>query len=297
MRELPPLKEAHPDLRAADSPTQRVGAKPSSSFAAYEHRVPMLSLGNAFGEAELIAWHARLLKLLDGEPAAFTAELKIDGLAVSLRYRDGVFEAGATRGDGARGEDVTPNLRTVRSIPLRARGAAPGLLEVRGEVYMRRSDFDALNERRQAQGEAPFANPRNSAAGSLRQLDPAMTAQRPLRFFSYGIGACDPPLPVSTQWELLAALDRLGFPVNKEAQRFDAFKAVVEFCRSWEHKRGELDYGIDGVVVKVDSLAQQRALGSVGREPRWAIAYKFPPEEVTTKLLAIEVNVGRTGSG
>jgi DNA ligase (NAD+) len=184
----------------------------------------------------------------------------------------------------------------VRSIPLRLRGAAPGLLEVRGEVYMRRSDFDRLNERRVAEGEAPFANPRNSAAGSLRQLDPAATAQRPLRFYAYGIGANEPPLPVTTQWELLRRLDALGFPVNQESKRFDAFEAVAEFCRTWEQKRASLDYGTDGVVVKVDSLAQQRALGAVGREPRWAIAYKYPPEEVTTRLLSIEVNVGRTGS-
>jgi DNA ligase (NAD+) len=256
----------------------------------------MLSLGNAFGEDELTAWHTRLRKLLDDAPAAFTGELKIDGLAVSLRYRDGLFESGATRGDGVIGEDVSANLRTVRSIPLRVRGAAPGLLEVRGEVYMRRSDFDRLNERRVAEGEAPFANPRNSAAGSLRQLDPAATAQRPLRFYAYGIGANEPPLPVTTQWELLRQLDELGFPVNQESRRFDTFEAVAEFCRTWEQKRASLDYGTDGVVVKVDSLAQQRELGAVGREPRWAIAYKYPPEEVTTRLLSIEVNVGRTGS-
>ena len=296
MRELRTLEEAHPKLRLPDSPTQRTGAAPSSSFAAYQHGVAMLSLGNAFGEDELIAWYARLRKLLDDAPVAFTGELKIDGLAVSLRYRDGLFESGATRGDGVMGEDVSANLRTVRSIPLRLRGAAPGLLEVRGEVYMRRSDFDRLNERRVAEGEAPFANPRNSAAGSLRQLDPAATAQRPLRFYAYGIGANEPPLPVTTQWELLRRLDALGFPVNQESKRFDAFEAVAEFCRTWEQKRASLDYGTDGVVVKVDSLAQQRALGAVGREPRWAIAYKYPPEEVTTRLLSIEVNVGRTGS-
>ncbi len=296
MRELRELEAAHPELRTSDSPTQRVGAKPSSSFAAYEHGVPMLSLGNAFGADELAAWHARLVKQLDGEPVAFTAELKIDGLAVSLRYRDGVLESGATRGDGTRGEDVTANLRTVRSIALRLRGKVPALLEVRGEAYMRRSDFDALNERRVADGDPPFANPRNSAAGSLRQLDPAMTAERPLRFFTYGIGANEPPLPVATQWELLRALESFGLPVNQEARRFETFEEVVAFCEMWQHKRAQLDYGTDGVVVKVDSLAQQRALGAVGREPRWAIAFKYPPEEVTTTLRAIEVNVGRTGS-
>ena len=296
MRELRELEEAHPELRTPDSPTQRVGSAPSSSFASYPHGVPMLSLGNAFGDDDLRAWHARVVRQLGRDAGAFTTELKIDGLAVSLRYRDGVFESGATRGDGVVGEDVSSNLRTVRSIPLRLRVPVPGLLEVRGEVYMRRSDFERLNERRVAEGEAPFANPRNSAAGSLRQLDPAATAQRPLRFFAYGVGANEPVLRAATQWDLLAALDAFGFPVNKEARRFESFDEVVEFCNAWETKRIGLDYGTDGIVVKVDQLGLQRALGAVGREPRWAIAFKYPPEEVTTRLNSIEVNVGRTGS-
>ncbi|MBV8170729.1 MAG: NAD-dependent DNA ligase LigA [Candidatus Eremiobacteraeota bacterium] len=296
MRELREIEDAHPDLRTPDSPTQRVGAAPSSTFATVRHGVPMLSLGNAFGADELRAWHARLLRQLDREPGAYTVELKIDGLAVSLRYRDGVFESGATRGDGAEGEDVSANLRTVRSIPLRLQAHVDGVLEVRGEVYMRRSDFDRLNEQRVRDGETPFANPRNSAAGSLRQIDPAMTAKRPLRFFAYGIGANEPPLRVASQSDLLAALDAYGFPVNKETRRFESIDDVVEFCNVWESKRAQLDYGTDGVVVKVDSLALQRELGSVGREPRWAVAFKYPPEEVTTKLRSIEVNVGRTGS-
>ncbi|HME82558.1 MAG TPA: NAD-dependent DNA ligase LigA [Candidatus Eremiobacteraceae bacterium] len=296
MGELRELEDAQPELRTPDSPTQRVGAAPSSSFDSYPHAVPMLSLGNAFGEDELRAWHARVVRQLGRDAGAFTAELKIDGLAVSLRYRDGVFESGATRGDGVAGEDVSANLRTVRSIPLRLRVPVPGVLEVRGEVYMRRSDFEHLNERRVADGEAPFANPRNSAAGSLRQLDPAATAQRPLRFFAYGVGANEPPLRAATQWDLLAALDAFGFPVNKEARRFESFDEAVEFCRVWESKRADLDYGTDGIVVKVDQLGLQRALGAVGREPRWAIAFKYPPEEVTTRLNSIEVNVGRTGS-
>ena len=296
MRELRAIEDAHPKLRTPDSPTQRVGAAPSKAFAAYTHGVPMLSLGNAFGEEELVAWYARLTKLLDGARVAFTAELKIDGLAVSLRYRDGLFESGATRGDGVAGEEVTANLRTVRSIPLRLREAPSGLLEVRGEVYMRRSDFERLNERRVAEGETPFANPRNSAAGSLRQADPAATAQRPLRFYAYGTGAAEPPLNVDSQWKLLRRLEAFGFPVNSESRRFEKFEEVAEFCRTWESKRSSLDYGTDGVVVKVDALEQQRKLGSVGREPRWAIAFKYPAEEVTTRLLSIEVNVGRTGS-
>ncbi len=296
VRELRELEEAHPELRTPDSPTQRVGSAPSSSFASYPHGVPMLSLGNAFGDDDLRAWHARVVRQLGRDAGAFTTELKIDGLAVSLRYRDGLFESGATRGDGVVGEDVSSNLRTVRSIPLRLRVPVPGLLEVRGEVYMRRSDFERLNERRVAEGEAPFANPRNSAAGSLRQLDPAATAQRPLRFFAYGVGANEPVLRAATQWDLLAALDAFGFPVNKEARRFESFDEVVEFCNAWETKRIGLDYGTDGIVVKVDQLGLQRALGAVGREPRWAIAFKYPPEEVTTRLNSIEVNVGRTGS-
>jgi len=296
LHELQELEAAHPELRTPDSPTQRVGAKPSAAFSAYEHRVPMLSLGNAFGDEELRAWHARLTKQLGHEAPAFTVELKIDGLAVSLRYRHGLFESGATRGDGVMGEDVSSNLKTVRSIPLRMHGEAPALLEVRGEVYMRRSDFERLNERRVADGEPPFANPRNSAAGSLRQIDPAATAQRPLRFFAYGAGESEPALGVTSQWELLRALDAFGFPVNQEARRFESFDDVLRFCREWERKRHDLDYGTDGVVVKVDSLALQRELGSVGREPRWAVAFKYPPEEVNTRLLSIEVNVGRTGS-
>jgi DNA ligase (NAD+) len=296
LRELQALETAFPDLRTPDSPTQRVGGAPSSAFAPYPHSIPMLSLGNAFGRDELGAWHERVRKLLEREPSGYVAELKIDGLAISLRYRDGAFESGGTRGDGTIGEDVTANLRTVRSIPLRLRGAPPRLLEVRGEVYMRRSDFGKMNERRAASGEPTFANPRNASAGALRQLDPQVTATRPLRFFAYAIGECDPPLPAATQWELLRAFETLGLPVNRETKRFADYEAVVEFCESWESKRTALDYGIDGVVVKVDAFAEARTLGYVGKDPRWAIAFKYAPEEATTKLLSIEVNVGRTGS-
>lgn len=295
-RELQNLEQQHPELVTPDSPTQRIGAAPSTAFAKYRHAVPMLSLGNAFGGDELQSWHHRVTRLLGREPNAYVAELKIDGLAIAIRYEGGSLVAGGTRGDGSVGEDVTVNLRTVRSIPLRLSGSAPDVLEVRGEVYMRRSDFDRMNEKRIAEGEAAFANPRNASAGAVRQLDPKITASRPLRFFAYGLGEVRPALPVKTQWELLQALKSFGLPVNGEARRFEKFNKLVEFCESWEHKRDSIDFGIDGVVVKVDSLDQQRELGFVGRDPRWAIAFKYPPEEAQTKLLAIRVNVGRTGS-
>jgi DNA ligase (NAD+) len=295
-RELKELEERHPHLRTPDSPTQRVGAAPSAAFAKYRHAVPMLSLGNAFGAAELRAWHQRVVRLLDRKPSAYVAELKIDGLAIALRYERGLLVSGATRGDGSVGEDVTVNLRTVRSIPLCLRGRAPEVLEVRGEVYMRRSDFDKMNQKRIAAGEPAFANPRNASAGAVRQLDPRITAERPLRFFAYAIGEAKPDFPADTQWHLLERLAEYGLPVNREARRFEDFDELVAFCESWEHKRDSIDFGIDGVVVKIDSLEQQRELGYVGREPRWAIAFKYPPEEAQTKLLSINVNVGRTGS-
>ena len=295
-RELVSLEEQHPELRSPDSPTQRVGATPSAAFKEYRHVVPMLSLGNAFGEGELRQWQQRVMKLLNGAPHRFVAELKIDGLAIALRYERGAFISGGTRGDGSVGEEITPNLRTIRSIPLRLNGQAPEVLEVRGEVYMRRSDFDRMNERRIAAGEPAFANPRNAAAGAVRQLDPRITASRPLRFFAYGIGEVKPPLHAGTQWGLLEQFKSYGLPVNREAKHFEDFEELVKFCESWEQKRHNLDYGIDGVVVKIDSFDQQRRLGYVGREPRWATAFKFPAEEAQTRLLSIEVNVGRTGS-
>jgi len=295
-RELQSLEAQSPELRTPDSPTQRIGAAASTAFAQYRHAVPMLSLGNAFGVDELRAWHDRIVRLSGREPEAYVAELKIDGLAISLRYEGGVFVAGGTRGDGTVGEDVTANLRTVRAIPLRLREAAPDLLEVRGEIYMRRGDFEALNRRVEAEGGTRFANPRNSAAGSLRQKDSRVTASRPLRFFAYAVGLCEPAMKLRTQWELLQALRELGFPVNKEARRFTEFDRLAEFCEAWDSKRAQLDFGADGVVVKVDSLDLQVRLGYVGREPRWAVAFKYPPEEAITTLRSIEVNVGRTGS-
>jgi len=296
LRELIDLETEHPELQSADSPTQRVGGTPSSAFKPYPHNVPMLSLGNAFGSEELRAWYARVRRLIPSAPIAFVAELKIDGLAVALRYRAGVWESGGTRGDGVTGEDVSSNLRTIRAVPLKLRGRPPALLEVRGEVYIRQSEFVAFNARRAAAGEPTYVNPRNSASGAVRQLDSKITASRPLRFFAYALGENEPPLDVDTQWELLKRLREFGFPVNEHAERFEDFEKLVEHCEAWEAKRASLDYGIDGIVVKIDSLEQQRRLGFVGKDPRWAIAFKYIPEEATTKLLSIEVNVGRTGS-
>lgn len=307
MRELRDLEAAHPELVTPDSPTQRVGAPPSEQFAKVQHAVPMLSLANAFDEAGMRAWYDRILRLLGSDAqVAFVVEPKIDGLAVTLIYRDGVLVRGATRGDGETGEDVTANLRTIPSIPLRlhpfADGAdattnlpaIPPLLEVRGEVYMRIADFVRLNEQLAASGEKVAANPRNAAAGSLRQKDPAVTARRPLRFFAYGVGQVE-GLEVQTQWETLQYLRALGFPVNRDARRFARFEEALAYCREWMTRRDELEYEVDGVVVKIDSFAQQAELGVVGRDPRWAIAFKFPAREAVSRLLDIVVNVGRTG--
>lgn len=307
MRELRNLEAAHPELVTPDSPTQRVGAPPSEQFAKVQHAVPMLSLANAFDEAGIRAWYDRTLRLLGSDvPVAFVVEPKIDGLAVTLIYRDGVLARGATRGDGETGEDVTANLRTIPSIPLRLRPfadgadattnlpAIPPLLEVRGEVYMRIADFVRLNEQLAASGEKVAANPRNAAAGSLRQKDPAVTARRPLRFFAYGVGQIE-GVEVQTQWETLQYLRALGFPVNRDARRFERFEEALAYCREWMTRRDELEYEVDGVVVKIDSFAQQAELGVVGRDPRWAIAFKFPAREAVSRLLDIVVNVGRTG--
>ena len=296
MRALIELEAQHPELASLDSPSQRVGGAPSAAFSPYQHRTPMLSLGNAFGTEELRAWLTRVRRLLPDDEIAFVTELKIDGLAIAVRYRNASFEDGGTRGDGTTGEDVAPNLRTVRAIPLRLHGNPPAVFEVRGEIYMRRSEFERFNARRSAAGEQTYVNPRNAASGAVRQLDPKITAARPLRFFAYALGECDPPLAVATQWELLARLREFGFPVNDHADRFEDFEKLVKHCEAWESKRADLDYAIDGLVIKVDSLAQQRRLGFVGKDPRWAIAYKYKPEEASTKLLSIEVNVGRTGS-
>ncbi len=296
--ELRSIEAEHPELRTPDSPTQRVGAPPLDRFEQVEHLEPMLSLGNARSEEELRAWEIRIrnhLKRLDISASEFsyTTEPKIDGLAMTLVYEDGVLIRGATRGDGRVGEDVTQNLRTIGAIPLRIEDA-PELVEVRGEVYLPIDDFKSLNERRAAAGEPTFANPRNSAAGSIRQLDPALAAERPLSIWCYAIGAAR-GLDLATHSEEVAWLRERGFKVNPDTARHEGVDAVVERCRWWEERREQLDYEIDGVVVKVDERALWRELGVVGREPRWAIAWKFPPTTATTKLKDVVWNVGRTG--
>ena len=294
LRELVAIEEKHPELRAPDSPTQRVGAVASERFPPYEHARPMLSLANAVTVEELQAFDERARRTA-GAPVEYVCELKIDGLAIALDYKDGSLARGGTRGDGRIGEDVTANLRTVKTIPLRVRGM-PAFVEVRGEVYLRKSNFERLNHAREREGLPVFANPRNTASGGVRQLDPALTAQRRLSFFAYQLVVDDGGPQVRTQWESLRRLEGLGLPVNPNIARAASLDDVVEYCREWEAKRDELDYEIDGVVIKVDDLALQERLGVVSRDPRWAIAFKFKPREARTKLLDIVVSVGRTGT-
>jgi DNA ligase (NAD+) len=297
--ELRAIEAEHPELRTTDSPTQRVGAPPLDRFEQVEHLEQMLSLGNARNEEELRGWENRLanyLKRLDitASEFSYTTEPKIDGLAVTLTYENGVLVRGATRGDGRIGEDVTQNLRTIGSVPLRIKGAAPDLVEVRGEIYLPIAAFKALNERRAEAGEPTFANPRNSAAGSIRQLDPALAAERPLSTWFYGLGAVK-GLDLATHMDEIEWLGERGFKVNPDTGHHQGVEGVVERCHWWEERREQLDYEIDGVVVKVDEKALWRELGVVGREPRWAIAWKFPPTTATTTLKKVVWNVGRTG--
>jgi DNA ligase (NAD+) len=295
MQELRAIEADHPELQSPDSPTQRVGAGPAEQFAVVQHRVPMLSLGNAFSADALRAWHERISRLLGREVRDFTVEPKIDGLAIMLRYEQGRFTVGATRGDGSQGEDITSNLRTVRTVPLALHHDPPPYLEVRGEVYLSRAAFAKINDERAVSGQPLFANPRNCAAGSVRQLDSRITARRPLDVFIYALGEAQGWQP-HTQWEMLEAFGRWGLLVNPNNLQAETIDAVVAACADWEHRRERLDYEIDGVVVKVNELDVQAELGVVGREPRWAIAFKFPPVQATTVLEAIDVNVGRTGS-
>jgi DNA ligase (NAD+) len=296
-QELARIEEEHPQLRTPDSPTQRVGSKPSEGFEPVVHRVPMLSLANAFDEEDVAAFDRRVRDGLEAEAVEYSAELKFDGLAVTLAYEDGLFVQGATRGDGATGEDVTPNLRTVRSIPLRLEGRRhPKLLEVRGEVLMMRKDFDAINKRALERGEKAFVNPRNAATGGLRQLDPRLTAQRKLSFFAYGIGAHQGFDVPPTHARLLDALDEMGFPVAKDRRTVKSVDGLLKFYAEVGQKRPKLPYDIDGVVYKVNRYADQDKLGFVSRAPRWAVAHKFPAEEATTELIDIDIQVGRTGA-
>jgi DNA ligase (NAD+) len=292
MQELLDLEEKYPQLKTADSPSQRVGGAVLDLFEKVEHRTPMLSLGNAFNEQDLRDFDRRSRQAV-GDDISYICELKIDGLAVSLRYEDGLFAQGATRGDGTIGEDITANLKTINTIPLRLRENIS--LEVRGEAYMPKRSFEALNQAREERGEELFANPRNAAAGSLRQLDPKIAASRRLDVFLYGIGNISESSGIESHSEGLDYLDRLGFKTNHERNKCASVDEVIEYVNSWVEKRPHLPYEIDGIVIKVDSYAHQAALGTTAKSPRWAIAYKFPAEEVVTTLLDIELSVGRTG--
>lgn len=306
MRELEALEAQYTDLAAVDSPTRKVGARAQGGFAEVTHAVPMLSLSNAFeqeGEGdreryrEVADFERRIEQALGRRHPVFSVEPKLDGLAISLRYEDGMFVQGATRGDGAVGEDVTANLRTVRAIPLRLRGQGwPRVLEVRGEVVMPRAAFEAFNERARASGEKPLANPRNGAAGSLRQLDPAVTAKRPLTFFAYAVGRVEGGALPDTHSATLARLREWGFPVSPEVDTAKGFEGLIAYFRRIGEKRDSLPYDIDGVVYKLDDYAGQQVMGFVSRAPRWAIAHKYPAQEQSTTVEGIEIQIGRTGA-
>jgi DNA ligase (NAD+) len=291
MRELQELEAKHPELVTPESPTQRVGAPPSNRFAPVEHAHPMLSLSNAFDEAEVRAFDQRIRKALGRDDVGYVCELKIDGLAINLTYVDGRFQQGATRGDGSVGEDVTANLRTIKSIPLTLREKVSGRVDIRGEVYLPTAAFEATNKERLERAEVPFANPRNAAAGAVRQLDPAATAKRNLAMWVYSAAG----LKVDSQHALLARLRELGLRTNPNVRRAKDIDEVLAFIAEWGTKRHDLDYGTDGIVIKVDRVADQETLGFVSRSPRWAVAYKFPAEQATTTIEDIKVYVGRTG--
>lgn len=297
MRELQDLEEKHPELVTADSPTQRVGGGLKSGFDSVTHPVPLLSLGNAFTPEELRAFDRRIKKLWGTEAdLQYVAELKMDGLTIALTYQEGVLTLGATRGNGQEGEDVTPNIRTVKAIPLKLRPPYPDQLAVRGEAYMPSRDFEALNKAREERGEPLFANPRNAAAGSIRQQDPGVTAARPLYIYCYSILTAEPALEISTQWEALEQLKEWGFPVNPERRLCANIEEAIEFCTQWTQKRSTLDYEIDGIVIKINSLEVYQRLGYTGKTPRAQIAYKFPAEQKVTTVTDIIVQVGRTGA-
>ncbi len=296
MRELKQLEEQCPQFLTPDSPTQRVGAAPVEAFGVIEHPRPLLSLGNAFSKDELLAWYTRISKLVTEAQFSFIVEHKIDGLAVALTYANGQLTAGATRGDGFRGEDITQNLRTIRSIPLSVPKDAPPRFEARGEVFLPRAGFHKLNQERAAEGLPLFANPRNAAAGSVRQLDPRITAKRPLDIYIYMLGYAKGKATPSTHWETMEYLKSLGFKVNPNNRLLTSIEEVEEYYNSWVEKRESLQYEADGVVVKVNQFDLQDRLGDIGHEPRWAIAYKFPAIQGTTRLIDIGISVGRTGT-
>ncbi|MDX5474515.1 MAG: NAD-dependent DNA ligase LigA, partial [Bacillaceae bacterium] len=291
LNELIQLEQQHPELKLPDSPTQRVGGNILDMFEKVQHRTPMLSLGNAFNEEDLRDFDRRVKQAV-GEEVSYVCELKIDGLAVSLRYEDGLFVLGATRGDGTTGEDITMNLKTIRSIPLRLKENVS--LEVRGEAYMPKNSFIKLNEAKMEREEEPFANPRNAAAGSLRQLDPKIASKRNLDVFIYSMANAE-DLDMDSHSQALDYIEKLGFKSNKERQTCANIDEVINYVTSWHDKRQDLPYDIDGIVIKVDSIEQQEQLGFTAKSPRWAVAYKFPAEEVSTRLLDIELNIGRTG--
>lgn len=298
MRELQKLEEKFPDLISPDSPTQRVGAPPKKEFGTVKHSIPMLSLSNAFEESEVYDFDRRVKKGLNGGKPEYVAEPKIDGLAVEIVYEKGLMQIGSTRGDGETGEDVTENLKTIRAVPLRLREEdvrAPLLLEVRGEVYMSKKDFLNLNQERERKGEPLFANPRNAAAGSLRQLDPKVTASRSLGIFFYGVGRVE-GVKFQTHWEILQTLLKWGFIVNPHIKLCQDIEECIQYFNRMSEIREGLDYEIDGVVFKVNQLKYQQKLGEISRSPRWALAYKFPPTQATTKIKQIKVQVGRTGA-
>jgi DNA ligase (NAD+) len=296
MRELIELERQYPELVTPDSPTQRVGGAPTKEFPTVTHPVPMLSLNNAFTIEEIRDFDRRVAELLEGEKYRYVAELKFDGVAVRLKYENGILVLGATRGDGVQGDDITNNIKTIRSIPLRLINPDEKFLniEVRGEVYMNKVDFEKLNEERERLGEKIFANPRNATAGTLKLQDPKLVAQRPLRFFAYYLMA--EGVELESHYENLQILKRLGFPVCEHVKLCESIDEVIEFWRYWEERRDELPYEIDGIVVKVDSIRQQEILGAIAKSPRWAIAFKFTPRQAQTKLIGITLQVGRVGT-
>jgi DNA ligase (NAD+) len=296
MRELQELEAEYPQFLTPDSPTQRIGAAPVEAFGVVEHPLPLLSLGNAFSQEELAAWYKRTAKLVGNEPFDFVVEHKMDGLAVALTYVNGKLTTGATRGDGLRGEDITQNLKTVRSIPLSVRGDFPPRFEVRGEVFLPKAGFEKLNRERAEEGLPLFANPRNAAAGSVRQLDPRITAKRPLDIYIYMLGYAEAKATPPTHWETMEYLKSLGFKINPNNQLLKSIEEVKAYYDKWVERRESLPYEADGIVVKINQLSLQERLGDIGREPRWAIAYKFPAVQGNTVLKSIEISVGRTGT-